>query len=349
MRALAALAFALLCAVMPEAASAQGRDNAYVVGGVPADATAANAAQAQSTALANAQRIGFERLVRRVTPTEELGRIGLPSVTPQQLDTLVNSVDVEDERRSSTRYIGRVTVRFDQTGVRTLLRNAGFTVVDSRTTPTAVIARAPGASDEDAALWREVWGQGGYQTELAPLVVAANAPAEGADWAAVGPAAQAAGAGAALIATLRLQGGNASAAFQEVSAAGVRDRGTATARVQGDDLRSALLALTVQANDRVQADWKARAATAGASGARGRISASALYGTQADWERIKTGLEGAAGSLISEIRIEAVGREGALVSFSFTGDQAALVAELRRRGVSLENSDVGPVLRTARR
>ncbi len=348
MRALAALAFALLCAVMPEAASAQGRDNAYVVGGVPADATAANAAQAQSAALANAQRIGFERLVRRVTPTEELGRIGVPAVTPQQLDTLVNSVDVEDERRSSTRYIGRVTVRFDQTGVRTLLRNAGFTIVDNRTTPTAVMARAPGADEEVAALWREVWGQGGYQTELAPLVVAANAPAEGADWAAVGPAAQAAGAGAALIATLRLSGGNASATFQEVSSTGVRDRGTATARVQGDDLRSALLALTVQANDRVQADWKARAA-AGQGGARGRISASALYTTQADWERIKTGLEGAAGSLISEIRIEAVGREGALVSFSFTGDQTALVAELRRRGVSLENSDVGPVLRTARR
>ena len=348
MRALAALAFALLCAVMPEAASAQGRDNAYVVGGVPADATAANAAQAQSAALANAQRIGFERLVRRVTPTDEIGRIGVPSVTPQQLDTLVNSVDVEDERRSSTRYIGRVTVRFDQTGVRTLLRNAGFTIVDSRTTPTAVIARAPDASEEDAALWRQVWSQGGYQTELAPLVVAANAPAEGADWAAVGPAAQAAGAGAALIATLRLSGGNASATFQEVTSTGARDRGTATARVQGDDLRGALLALTAQANDRVQAEWKTRAA-AGQGGARGRISASALYSTQADWERIKTGLEGAASSLISEIRIEAVGREGALVSFSFTGDQTALVADLRRRGVSLENSDVGPVLRTARR
>lgn len=347
MRALAALAFALVCVVMPEAASAQGRDNAYVVGGVPADATAANAAQAQATALANAQRIGFERLVRRVTPQEELTRIGQPAVTPQQLDTLVNSVDVEDERRSSTRYIGRVTVRFDQTGVRTLLRNAGFNVIDARTTPTAVIARAPGASEEDAALWRQVWSQGGYQTELAPLVVAANAPAEGADWAAVGPAAQAAGAGAALIATLRLQGGNASATFQEVSAAGVRDRGTATARVQGDDLRGALLALSVQANDRVQADWKSRAAAG--TGARGRISASALYATQADWERIKTGLEGAASSLISEIRIEAVGREGALVSFSFTGEQTALVAELRRRGVSLENSEFGPVLRTARR
>jgi len=333
---------------MPEAASAQARDSAYVVGGVPADATAANAAQAQSTALANAQRIGFERLVRRVTPPDEFARIGQPAVTPQQLDTLVNSVDVEDERRSSTRYIGRVTVRFDQTGVRTLLRNAGYNVVDARTTPTAVIARAPGASEEDAALWRAVWGQGGYQTELAPLVVAANAPADGADWAALGPAAQAAGAGAALVATLRLSGGNASATFQEVSAAGVRDRGSATARVQGDDLRGALLALTVQANDRVQAEWKARAGS-GVSAARGRISASALYATQADWERIKTGLEGAASSLISEIRIEAVGREGALVSFSYTGEQPALIAELRRRGVSLENADIGPVLRSARR
>jgi hypothetical protein len=53
--------------------------------------------------------------------------------------------------------------------------------------------------------------------------------------------------------------------------------------------------------------------------------------------------------VISEIRIEAVGREGALVSFSFVGDQAQLAAELQRRGVRLDNTATGPTLRVAGR
>ncbi len=40
-----------------------------------------------------------------------------------------------EERRSGTRYIGRLTVRFDPSGMRTLLRQQGLTVVDTRTAP----------------------------------------------------------------------------------------------------------------------------------------------------------------------------------------------------------------------
>jgi hypothetical protein len=99
----------------------------------------------------------------------------------------------------------------------------------------------------------------------------------------------------------------------------------------------------MQASELLQNDWKSRMATSGSQ--RARISATALYANQAQWQRIKSGLEGAAQTLISEIRIEAVGREGALVSFSFVGDRNQLVAELTRRGVGLEDTAQGPVLR----
>ncbi len=344
MRALAALALALVCAVLPVPASAQGRDNVYVVAGVPADATAANAAEARTQALANANRIGFERLVRRLTPAAEFTRTGVPALTPQQLENLVTSFDVEDERRSGTRYLARLTLRFNPDQTRAALRNAGYTPIETRTTATLVVPAAPGADEETAAAWREAWATSGYQTELAPLVTA-NPTVAGADWATLGPAAQAAGAAAALVATLRVQGGNATAALQEVGASGARDRGTVTARVTGGDARAAFAQLAAQANDRIQTEYKARAASS--AGGRGRISASALYQEQPEWEQIKQGLERAAATSISEIRIEAVGRTGALVSFSYTGEQPALVAELRRQGVSLEVTEIGPVLRAA--
>lgn len=349
--AIAAVFLAALCAFAPGAASAQGRDNVYVVAGVRVDETAANAAAAQQAGLVAAQRVGFERLIRRLTIPDELTARGVPQVEPATLDRLVSSVDVEEERRSGTRYIGRVTVRFDPSGVRTLLRQFNLTVVDTRTAPILVAPLvADGTAEETATAWREAWANGGFGDELVPL---ATAPAtlQGAPaWQAAQPFAQAAAASSVLYATLRVQGGTLTATLIEVDANARRERGDVTARIASDDptaLRAALSSLADQASLRIQNDWKARVAVGG--GQRGRISASALYASQAQWEQIKDALEGAAQTLISEIRIEAVGRQGALVSFSFVGDRNQLAAELQRRGVSLADTAQGATLRVAAR
>lgn len=346
----AAFVAAALCAFAPGAASAQQRGNVYAVSGVYVDDTAANAAAAQQAGLAAAQRLGFQRLVRRITvPSELAAQGGVPAVEGAALDRLVSSVDVQDERRSSTRYIGRLTVRFDPDGVRSLLRSRSLTVLDTRTAPTLVAAvAAADTPPETAALWREVWTSGGFGDELAPLAAAPEALQGAPAWDAAAPFAQAAAASAALYATLRVQGSTATATLVQVSANARSDRGSVTARINGSDaaaLRAALSSLAEQASDRVQNDYKSTLASG--SGQRARVSASALYANQGQWERIKQGLEGAAQTLISEIRIEAVGREGALVSFMFVGDRAQLAAELQRRGVRLEDSASGPVLRVA--
>jgi len=349
--AIAALFLAALCAFAPGAASAQGRDNVYAVAGVHVDETAANAAAAQQAGFAAGQRAGFERLVRRLTLPAELAARGVPQVEPATLERLVLSVDVEQERRSGTRYIGRLTVRYDPSGVRTLLRQYNLTVVDTRTSPVLVAPLVTsGTAPETAELWRDVWVNGGFGDELVPFT---TAPAElqGAPaWGSAQTFAQAAGATSALYATLRVQGSTATATLVEIDASARRDRGEVTARINGTDtaaLRAALASLADQASARIQDDWKGRIATGG--GQRGRISASALYSNQRQWEQIKDALEGAAQTLISEIRIEAVGRDGALVSFSFVGDRNQLVAELNRRGVALADTAQGPTLRAAAR
>ena len=58
--------------------------------------------------------------------------------------------------------MGRLTVRFDPSGVRTLLRQNNLTVVDTRTAPVLVapITSLTGSIEDTAAIWREVWGQG---------------------------------------------------------------------------------------------------------------------------------------------------------------------------------------------
>lgn len=353
---LAAFAVALgaaLCAFAPEPASAQGRDSVYAVSGIRVDETAANGTEAQQAGFASAQSIGLQRLIHRLVPSSELAARSMPAadaLDPMLVQRMVQSVDVEEERRSATRYIGRLTVRFDPAAVRSLLRQQNLTIVDTRTAPVLLAPQtAAGTPAEVAALWRETWEQGGFANELAPLALAPAALQGAPDWNAAAPYAQQAAAASALYATLRMQGTTASAELVEVSGAQRRDRGVVTARMSSTEpaaVRAALASLAEQASMRLQDEWKARAAVSGAQ--RGRISASAIYTDQAQWERIKGALEAAAQTLISEIRIEAVGREGALVSFSFVGDEAQLAAELNRRGIRLDRAATGPTLRVAR-
>lgn len=349
--AFTALFLAALCAFAPGAASAQGRDNVYAVSGVYVDETANNSAAAQQAGFAAAYRLGFERLVRRITAPADLAARGMPVVEGAGFDLLVLSVDVEEERRSSTRYIGRLTIRFNPETVGARLRQQGFTVIDTRTSPVLVApVSVSGTSEETAALWREVWTQGGFGNELVPLRIA-PAELQGAPaWDVAAPFAQQAASAGAIYATVRVQSSTATAQIVEVGANARRDRGEVTARIQGTDaaaLRAALASLADQVSTQVQNEWKARAVV-GTGGPRGRISASALYADQRQWEQIKEALEAAAQTVVSEIRIEAVGRQGALVSFSFSGQEQQLAAELARRGVTLENSSMGPTLRVAR-
>lgn len=356
MRANLVAAFALalvggLCALGPAPASAQPRDNVYTVGGVNVDETAANAAAAQQAGFASAQRLGFERLLRRLTVPEDLIARGAPATDDEALNRVVLSVDVEEERRSATRYIGRLTVRFDPAGVRALLRGQGLNVIDTRTSPVLIAPTiAPGIDDATADAWRQAWAHGGFGYELVPLSPAPSTLQGEASWTAAQPFAQAAGAVSAIFAALQIQGSTATAALMEVTASGTRPRGDVQARINGTDgasVRAALASLAEQANTRIQNEWKARMATG--AGQRSRVSASALYTDLRQWNQIKQALEGAAQTLISEIRIEAVGREGALVSFSFVGDRDQLGAELNRRGVTLLDTPQGPVLRVTQR
>lgn len=346
--AVAALFAAALCAFAPSLATAQTRDNVYVVSGVQVDQTAANAAAAQQAGLAAAQQRGFERLVRRLTLPEELVARGMPVADAAAIERLVLSVDVQEERRSGTRYIGRLTVRFDPTGVRTLMRQHGLTVVDTRTSPVLVAAVVgDGVTPETEAVWHEVWANSGYGDELVPLTVAPEGLRGPPDWRTAQPFAQAAGATSVIFATLRTQGGTVVASLVEVDANARRERADVASRIDGDNgLRAALASLAEQANTRVQNEWRARLATG--AGQRERVTASALYSDQAQWELIKDALEGAAATIISEIRIQAVGREGALVSFSYVGERAQLIAELTRRGVGVQDTPQGVVLRVAR-
>jgi len=82
--------------------------------GVPAEATAENGVLARDKALASGRRAAWQRLLA------EAGVSG-PTLSDSQIEDMVSSIVIEEERTSPTRYAGRITVNFNPTRVRRAL------------------------------------------------------------------------------------------------------------------------------------------------------------------------------------------------------------------------------------
>jgi hypothetical protein len=342
----AALALALFVA-SPALAQGRGagRPEIFAVSGVVADVTGESAAAARPAAFTQAQRIAFQRLVRRIVPGEQVAAAQALNPTDGQLAALQAGIDIEDERSSRTRYIGRFTVNFDPVAVRAYLRAAGLTTVETRGATTLVVALFEGAPAPQQDLWRQAWEQGGFARELAPIAVAPASIQGPASWAGAEPAA-AAGAAAAVFATVRLSPGTLTAELVEVSpSAPPRDWGQTSVRLQGGEtsLDQPLRELAQRANALIQDAWKQTLVAGTADPVR--LQATALFTSQREWAQIKRALGAAASTLVSGVRIEALTRRGAMVSFTYVGAPEQLAAVLRQQGVDIQIEGSAALLR----
>lgn len=91
---------------MPLLASAQEGGNGFTQRGVTVETTAENSVVARTKALAAAQRQAYEKMA------SELGFSR--SASDSQIESMVDSIIVEQERATRTGYNGRLTVNFNQ-------------------------------------------------------------------------------------------------------------------------------------------------------------------------------------------------------------------------------------------
>src|SRR6202012_495963 len=109
----------LLCA--PALAQTSEDSVLYSVSDVPVDITADSAAHARDQAIAEAQRSAFEQLLGRLGSDTSLAS----KLTDNDIATLVQNFEVQNERTSSVRYIGIFTVQFRPAATRDWLAKNG--------------------------------------------------------------------------------------------------------------------------------------------------------------------------------------------------------------------------------
>jgi Uncharacterized protein conserved in bacteria (DUF2066) len=138
-------------------ARAQTFEDVFQVSGIPVDATAADAVAAREQALRQGQIEGLRRLLRRLVPAGQAGR--LPSVGPGQIERYVQNFEIADERVASNQYLAQLTVRYEPEAVRELLQAAGLPYAETVSAPLVVLpvyrtADGPKLWAEDNPWWQ---------------------------------------------------------------------------------------------------------------------------------------------------------------------------------------------------
>ncbi|MBI3677484.1 MAG: DUF2066 domain-containing protein [Proteobacteria bacterium] len=138
-RQLVSLAFALLCLV-PVAAFAA--DDPYSVSGIAVDATARSSTEAQNIAINSGRPKAWDVLFRRLVRQEDWAK--RPQLDDLGIQRLISTYIPKEERRSTTRYVAKITYVFNPDAVRRLFRSASIAYADmGASKPVLIIPMAP--------------------------------------------------------------------------------------------------------------------------------------------------------------------------------------------------------------
>ena len=317
--------FTPLLAFLLLGASSAFAGDPFTVGGIKVDATAANAIEAQVKASGEGQLAAAEVLFKRLTLEQERLASPLPVLTNETVARMIRALEPSKERRSANRYLGEVTVAFNPSQVQQFLQSHNLTLVSSQARERLVVVREAGlrgAVDQPSEL-QTAFADPRLSYALTPLRAAAaedaallsGNPSDG-DLQALGlkynlnqilivePTGN--------ITDISLDSGNRQSFFIEpgIDAAEFADRVV----------------------ERLETDWKQVSAVT--AGEVVTTSVSVLYTSHRDWIALQEAINTAA--QIKGARLDALSKDGALMTISYGGDVARLANELRFKGVSVE-------------
>jgi len=164
----------LLVLVAPDRARAVGpvETGLFSVTGVQVDVTDKDAASARTRAIIEAQVKAFYTLAERLGSPEAAQR--LQGMDARDIERMLRSLSIEEERSGPGRYIGKLTVRFLPDKIREVLGRYGIDVVEDQAPAVIVLPVWKGPNGlviwEDN-LWRKAWLDLKAEQSLVPIIV----------------------------------------------------------------------------------------------------------------------------------------------------------------------------------
>ena len=146
--------FVLAALALTAGPAAAAPADPFAVSGVHVDATGGSAAAARDAAMAQGRPIAWARLYRTLAPQSAWGK--QPALNDFQLQHIIRSYEIANERRSNTRYIADVTYVFNRAEVRKILRATGAPLAEAGAKPALIVPLVGGRFDA-ASPWTKAW------------------------------------------------------------------------------------------------------------------------------------------------------------------------------------------------
>jgi hypothetical protein len=323
-------------------ASAQPAD-LWTVTNVPVDATGASPSAAKEAALSKGRQRAWTEVYRRITPSAQWAT--QPPLTDAELEPMVKSFDIANEKHSSTRYLATVTYVFNPTAVRNALRRTGTQFSETKAKPVLVVALS-GAAWAPETAWGKAWAVQAQRGRLVPVTVprgddqdraALATVSTAADWALVKPLADRYGASSVLVATAGKSGSGLSVNLTHIRPDGRTPRsGSYTPQGAEDELALATRAAGVIA-DSLQEDWKRT--TSVDYGQQASLTASVAFNSLAEWIATKRGVE--SSKLVQVLAVEELNMRSARVRLDYVGKVDQLQTALSQTNLYLTSDAQG--------
>lgn len=306
------------------ASFAQAADPFTVVG-VPVDATGNTAIEAQTLAIQDGQARAAQAIIERLTLDSERLSKGLQPIEVEIAAKMIRALEIANEKRSSSRYLGDITVAFNPREVQSYLKANDLNMIASQARDRLVIPLS-GSQLETSSDWFKSWEQGGFAHALTPVRALSEEQAFGisniSDLVAKNEGAlKALGAqfGVQQILIADLSSGYINVTDIALDSGLTRNftvNGTAASLVKG-----------------LEDDWKQSSVSVAENAVS--MAVSVLYEGQREWLRLKEAINGSA--QIQDARLDALSKDGALMTITYGGDMNRLRNELAFKGVDVRN------------
>ena len=300
----------------------------FTVTNISVDATGSTAIEAQELALKEGQAQAAAIMLKRVTLPSETAARGVPTPTPEMIGRMIRALEISNEQRTAQRYFGNVSIGFNPTEVQRFLQANRLTLFSSQAQNRLVVPFSRlGSEDLTIAL-----KNGGYEHALTPLIVAesesgfdpsiASGNIEAADRVA-------SGYGIRQVLAMTVDETSAGVGISLLDISLNTDEARNLGTVTGPTVELAVAA----AVERLQTDWKSSSVSLAASAQD--LPVSILFNSQSDWLRLQEVIDDSA--QIQSARLDAISKDGALMTLSYGGDLSRLANELSFKGVTLKD------------
>ena len=140
----------------------------FTVAGIAVDATGSSPIEAQTLAIQDGQTRAANILLERLTLGSERQAKGATPVSPENAAKMIRAMEIDNEKRSATRYLGDISVAFNPSAIQAYLQQAGLTMISSQARDRLILPLSNGSLDTEST-WFQAWLKNGAAHALTPI------------------------------------------------------------------------------------------------------------------------------------------------------------------------------------